>query len=68
MVAGIVAVLAMAVATLVGGWLVKRFRLEPRGVMILVLSCAVVWSLGNLVLMGVGCPNVRWAGTLHEER
>ncbi|XP_014664517.1 PREDICTED: solute carrier organic anion transporter family member 4A1-like [Priapulus caudatus] len=56
----------MALATLAGGWLVKRFRLEPRGVMVLVLSCAIVWSLGNLILMGIGCPNVRWAGTIEN--
>ena len=50
--------------SLLGGILMKRFKITPLGSAKLFVVCIIVGVVGTLIEMGVGCDKPNMAGTL----
>ncbi|XP_022083536.1 solute carrier organic anion transporter family member 3A1-like [Acanthaster planci] len=59
---GVIPVPAVALGSVLGGYLLKKLSLKADGAMKLALACSVVSLVGQVVLFGVGCDSVGLAG------
>lgn len=60
---GGVAIPGACVGIVLGGYLVKRFKIDPRGAALMAITCNIICLVGIVVLIFLGCPNIRMAGT-----
>ena len=60
---GGVAIPGACVGIVLGGYLVKRFKIDPTGASKMAIVCNVLCIIGIIVLLFLGCPNIKMAGT-----
>ena len=48
---------------IIGGFIVKRFKIDPKGASIMASICNVFCLVGIVSLIFLGCPNIKMAGT-----
>lgn len=60
---GAIAVPGACIGIFLGGWILKRFQLKPKGAIQFVLTSNIACLACYVVLFFLGCENVRMAGT-----
>ena len=60
---GGVAIPGACVGIVLGGYLVKRFKIDPKGASKMAIICNILCTIGIFSLIFLGCDNVRMAGT-----
>ncbi|RNA06348.1 solute carrier organic anion transporter family member 5A1, partial [Brachionus plicatilis] len=60
---GGIAIPGAIVGIVTGGFLVKKFNINPNGASVLAICCNILCLCGILVLIFIGCPNIKMAGT-----
>lgn len=60
---GGVAIPGACIGIVAGGFLVKKFKIDPKGAALMAISCNIICLFGIIVLIFTGCPNIIMAGT-----
>jgi hypothetical protein len=60
---GGIAIPGACVGIVAGGFIVKRFKIDTKGAATMAISCNILCLLGIFILIALGCPNIRMAGT-----
>jgi solute carrier organic anion transporter family, member 3A len=60
---GGIAIPGACVGIVLGGFLVKRLKIDPKGASKMAVVCNIICIAGIISLIFIGCPNVRMAGT-----
>ncbi len=60
---GLCAIPGACVGIVAGGFLVKKFKINPKGASIMAIACCIFCLIGIIFLIFLGCPNIKMAGT-----
>ena len=52
----------MLVGIILGGYLVKRFKIDPKGASKMAIICNILCTIGIFSLIFLGCNNAKMAG------
>ncbi|XP_038051197.1 solute carrier organic anion transporter family member 3A1-like [Patiria miniata] len=58
----VIPVPAVALGSILGGYLLKKLSLKAEGAMMLALTCSIIALIGQVVLLGIGCDDTGLAG------
>ncbi|XP_014667851.1 PREDICTED: solute carrier organic anion transporter family member 4C1-like [Priapulus caudatus] len=54
------------VGLLIGGYVMRRFRILPKGGLVLILSCIISYAILIFFMMVIGCPDITYAGDIQS--